>query len=126
MNKEDYNIIAPNNKVWDFHQWMENPNINDNDVSENPYPVMYVEGKPVWEGDKLLFTGDGIEEIRWWNCSNNQLSSKTSNDEEKISGVIHGLDDWKNMVEFWYSIRNNLFHGGKNPQDNRDLLFVEN
>ena len=46
-DKEDYNIIAPYNKVWDFRKWMENPNMNDNNVSENPYPVMYVEDKPV-------------------------------------------------------------------------------
>ena len=68
MNKEDYNIIAPDNKVWNFHQWVENPNMNDNDVSENPYPVMYVEGKPVWEGDKLLFTSKPYQmmrEVKW-------------------------------------------------------------
>ncbi|MBI2444398.1 MAG: hypothetical protein HYV42_04135 [Candidatus Magasanikbacteria bacterium] len=70
--------------------------------------------------------GEGAEEIRWWNCSHNQLDSKTQIEKEKVSGVIHGLDDWENMIEFWYSIRNNLFHGGKDPQDNRDLLVVEN
>ncbi|OGF36678.1 hypothetical protein A2531_03150 [Candidatus Falkowbacteria bacterium RIFOXYD2_FULL_34_120] len=71
-------------------------------------------------------TGEGIEEIKWWNCSYNQVNSKTNDDNQKISGVIHGLDDWENMIEFWYSIRNNLFHGGKDPQDARDLLVVEN
>lgn len=30
------------------------------------------------------------------------------------------------MVEFWYTVRNNLFHGGKNPQFQRDKLLVEN
>lgn len=71
-------------------------------------------------------TEEGAEEIKWWNCSHNHLNSKTTTDNEKVSGVIHGLADWENMVEFWYSIRNNLFHGGKNPQDIRDLLVVEN
>jgi len=72
MRKEDYNVIAPDNKVWNFYLWMENPNMGDNNVSENPYPVMYVEGKPVWEGDKLLFSGDDngkphqmMREVKW-------------------------------------------------------------
>jgi len=71
MKKEDYNIITPDNKVWDFQNWMINPNMI-NDVSENPYPVMYVEGKPVYEGDKLIFTGDdngepyqNLREVKW-------------------------------------------------------------
>jgi hypothetical protein len=34
---EDFNIIASDNRVWDFHRWIENPNLNDNDVSENPH-----------------------------------------------------------------------------------------
>lgn len=30
------------------------------------------------------------------------------------------------MVEFWSAIRNNLFHGTKDPQDKRDRILVEN
>ena len=41
-------------------------------------------------------------------------------------GKIRDLNDWENMVEFWHSIRNNLFHGSKNPQDDRDQLLIEN
>ena len=29
------------------------------------------------------------------------------------------------MVEFWYSIRNNLFHGTKDPEVERDRKLVE-
>jgi len=64
-----------------------------------------------------------IEEIKWWNCSSDQISQSLNND---IKGIIRDLTDWENMVEFWYSIRNNLFHGGKDPQDARDQLLVEN
>lgn len=70
--------------------------------------------------------GNGVEEIEYWNCSGNDWRSKTEEDKKKIQGIIHGLNDWENMIEFWYSIRNNLFHGGKDPQDERDLLLVEN
>lgn len=72
------------------------------------------------------WNGVGEEDLRWWNCSNNHFNQKNSEDNEMTSGIVHNLSDWRNMVEFWYSIRNNLFHGGKNPQDDRDMLFVEN
>lgn len=70
--------------------------------------------------------GEDVEEIKWWNCSSEHLDGQTQGEKQKIKGVIHGLNDWDNMVEFWYSIRNNLFHGGKDPQDRRDQLVVEN
>lgn len=66
-----------------------------------------------------------VEEIKWWNCSHDNLNEKTLDEEKKISGVLHSLDDWENMIEFWYSIRNNLFHGGKDPEKERDQLLVE-
>lgn len=54
---EDYNVISPDNKIWDYLKWINNPNVNKHNISENPYPVMYVENEPVWEGDTLLFNG---------------------------------------------------------------------
>ena len=41
------------------------------------------------------------------------------------SGCIRDDKDWENMVEFIYVVRNNLFHGGKDPEDERDQYFVE-
>lgn len=70
------------------------------------------------------WNGVGEEDLRWWNCDNNSFDQKNSDDRQRAAGVVHSLSDWRNMVEFWYAIRNNLFHGGKNPQDERDLLFV--
>lgn len=69
---------------------------------------------------------DEVEEIIWWNCSHDLLEERTGEENKKLKGVIHSLDDWENMVEFWCSIRNNLFHGSKDPQDERDQLLVEN
>lgn len=68
---------------------------------------------------------DNVEEIKWWNCSHEKLDEKTAGEKKKTSGVLHSLDDWENMIEFWYSIRNNLFHGGKDPQRERDQFAVE-
>lgn len=65
------------------------------------------------------------EEIKWWNCTHNELNQKTHEEKNKLTGVIHSLSDWENMVEFWYSIRNNLFHGTKDPEVRRDQMLVE-
>jgi len=46
-------------------------------------------------------------------------------DNESQKGVVHSLNDWGNMVEFWYAVRNNLFHGGKDPTLRRDMFLVE-
>ncbi len=70
--------------------------------------------------------GNSLQEIEWWNCNQLELNQKTQEERDKIMGVIYDLNDWSSMVEFVYSIRNNLFHGGKNPEDERDLLLVSN
>ena len=66
-----------------------------------------------------------VEEIEWWSCEQEELSQKTTEEKRKVRGVIHSLDDWGNMIEFWYSIRNNLFHGAKNPENERDQFAVK-
>lgn len=66
-----------------------------------------------------------VEEIEWWNCEHEELNQRTPEDKQKVKGVIHSLDDWGNMVEFWYSIRNNLFHGAKDPESDRDQFAVK-
>lgn len=68
--------------------------------------------------------GGGIDEIKWWNCSKDTLENQAKKDQTK--GVIYSLNDWGNMIEFWYSIRNNLFHGGKDPKNERDQFLAEN
>ena len=40
-------------------------------------------------------------------------------------GVIVSTEDWKNTVEFWYTVRNNLFHGLKDPESSRDMKMAE-
>jgi hypothetical protein len=67
---------------------------------------------------------DVAEEIVYWNCSHNHLEQKTLAEKARRCGVLNSLDDWENMVEFWHSIRNNLFHGGKDPEVDRDQLAV--
>jgi hypothetical protein len=67
----------------------------------------------------------GVEEIEWWNCEHEELSQRTAEEKLKVKGIIHSLKDWGNMVEFWYSIRNNLFHGAKDPENERDQFAVK-
>ena len=68
---------------------------------------------------------NNVEEIEWWNCSREHLNQMTQAERDKLKGVIHSLDDWENMVEFWHSIRNNLFHGAKDPDRKRDQFAVK-
>jgi hypothetical protein len=67
----------------------------------------------------------GKNEYDWWNCCHNNPDQKTSQEKAKAGGAIHSLEDWGNMVEFWHSIRNNLFHGEKDPERERDQFTVE-
>lgn len=57
----------------------------------------------------------------WWNSD----GFEPAKDDEGQKGVIRSLSDWVNMVEYWYAIRNNLFHGGKDPTIRRDCFLVE-
>ena len=47
------------------------------------------------------------------------------NEHRYWEGVINNLEDWDSMVEFWYCVRNNLFHGEKDPDSSRDEFAVE-
>ena len=57
----------------------------------------------------------------WWN--NSGFKSEQKDDSPK--GIVESLSDWGNMAEFWYAVRNNLFHGGKDPTIKRDCFLVE-
>ena len=61
----------------------------------------------------------------WWNCSHTESNQKTPSEVSKRNGVVHSLDDWENMIEFWYIVRNNLFHGAKNIVEERDQFLVQ-
>ena len=64
---------------------------------------------------------DAPEIDKWWNSEGDQ----PCHEDNLSSGIIHSLDDWANMVEYWGSVRNNLFHGGKSPENGRDAFLVE-
>ena len=57
----------------------------------------------------------------WWNQNGNKIDVN----DLSPKGVVHSLSDWDNMIEFWYGVRNNLFHGGKDPDIQRDRFLVE-
>lgn len=66
-----------------------------------------------------------IKSNDYWNCSHNECNQKTEEEKQEQTWVIHSLEDWENMVEFRYTIRNTLFHWWKNANARRDLLLVE-
>lgn len=57
----------------------------------------------------------------WWNSIGNEADK----DDQSQKGIVRSVSDWGNMVEFWYSVRNNLFHGTKDPNVRRDCFLVE-
>jgi len=58
----------------------------------------------------------------WWNFDGFDLNRRPVT--SKRAGIIHNVGDLKNLIEFWYSVRNNLFHGDKNPSLGRDRELV--
>lgn len=53
--------------------------------------------------------------LKYWNSHGNGSNK----------GKIVNLEDWDNMVEFWYIIRNNLFHGSKKLNVIRDEFLAK-
>ena len=40
-------------------------------------------------------------------------------------GVVKDEWDWKSLIEYWYRVRCNLFHGSKSPDDYRDQELIK-
>lgn len=57
----------------------------------------------------------------WWGCTEYEHSQCP---QQGIQGVIVTDSDFVNVVEFWYQVRNNLFHAGKDPDSKRDERLV--
>lgn len=54
-----------------------------------------------------------------------KLPLKNETDGQEKLVVINSIDDWDNIIEFIYIIRNNLFHGEKSPDSFRDYVMVQ-
>lgn len=63
-----------------------------------------------------------IEELRRQPIRNSTRNNDTH--WRGSNGVLAGTEDWENLVEFWYRVRNNLFHGHKAPEFERDVRLV--
>ncbi len=81
--------------------------------------ILVLKKEPLLNASKDI---DNPELDKWWNISGEDLESG-SNLSGK--GIVKSTKDWTNMVEFWYAVRNNIFHGGKNPNVHRDHFLVE-
>lgn len=40
-------------------------------------------------------------------------------------GMLATVNDWTSLVEFWYTMRNNVMHGAKRSESARDLMLIE-
>ena len=82
--------------------------------------------KKVKTDKQLLELWNGlIKELKKTPLHNSSYDLDYPEIDKRWKGTIQATDDWMNMVEFWYGIRNNLFHGGKNPNIKRDCFLVE-
>ena len=41
------------------------------------------------------------------------------------NGVVENTHDWESLIEYWYRVRCNLFHGEKSPEEDRESKIVE-
>lgn len=64
---------------------------------------------------------DYSEPVGYWTRADG--SGREKDNSQK--GIVHALTDWANMIEYWYAVRNNLIHGGKDPTLKRDIFLVE-
>lgn len=107
----------------------------DADLKQKYFEKLSQSEKESWSKLKSEFETNGrlgnasglgdIEELKWWNCPCDDLNMQTPEDRNKTKGVFHSLEDWENMVEFWRAIRDNLFHGSKDPEQARDQLVIK-
>jgi len=74
---EDLKVINKKNKILDYARY------NMKADPFNIYPVMYVDGQPIWEGDQVLYHDDkgkvAVREIFWQN---------------RMQVAIKGGDNW--------------------------------
>lgn len=62
-----------------------------------------------------------VSDVNWWSCTSFDYGQCPTNNPK---GIIVNETDFVNVVEFWYQVRNNLFHAGKNPDNKRDEKLV--
>lgn len=57
--------------------------------------------------------------------SKKPLENLTRSEDLHWDGVVVDINDWKSLIEFWYRVRCNLFHGSKSPEDAREAAIVK-
>ncbi len=79
-------------------------------------------GSSVTELKEFLYKNPLLTNTNWWGCTKFVYNRCVENSSK---GVIVNEGDYVNVVEFWYHVRNNLFHAGKNPNNERDEKLVK-
>ena len=62
----------------------------------------------------------GMSNDRWWDCDADTYLDFVSEN----NGKLRSINDYVNIIEFIYRARNNLFHGRKSLNYERDLTIV--
>lgn len=73
----------------------------------------------VQEFHQYLLSRPLIVDDKWWDNGTYQAIRG-----RQASGAWRSEDDYENIIETWYKIRNNLFHGTKSPEVECDKKLV--
>jgi len=119
-NEEEIRYISGNTKERSYIQKIKNEN-NYVDrwrilVSKNDSLMQLITELVEFLNNEPL-----VSDVNWWGCLSFEYNQCPANNPK---GLILNEDDFVNVVEFWYQVRNNLFHAGKNPDDKRDEKLV--
>lgn len=93
-----------------------------NRLKENTEAKDYYLGLAGERGELRNSLSNLVAELREQSIENSTRVNDTNWVGE--DGVLNGIEDWENLVEFWYRVRNNLFHGHKAPDFKRDRKLV--
>ncbi len=93
--------------------------------------VSNLQGIKEWKRRNHVCSADQWCQQKWCDISvltkqlkwEKQMKTFFSNDDKWI---IYNKNDRWNIVEFRILVRDNLFHGAKDPESERDLLVVKN
>ncbi|MCU0660178.1 MAG: hypothetical protein MUD00_00995 [Candidatus Pacebacteria bacterium] len=117
-SKQDIEVASGNTKERSYIQHFKN------DETYQARWTAFINGEPDYKERLIdlinylqrepMTTGNG-----WWNNASYHHRAGLDN-----QGKIADENDFMNVVEFWYEVRNNLFHADKNPDDKRDEKLV--
>lgn len=81
----------------------------------------------IWDeylaGETMIRLTEHLAEIV--DITNHTPLENLTGDNKHWDGIVKNTNDWQSLIEYWYRIRCNLFHGEKSPEDQREAKLVK-